>query len=70
MKYKCTNKKCDLFDQEKTENLHLIFPKKGSKEEIIDKNINCPSCGKPRESKKEDRGLCTTVSGQPNVPSH
>ena len=66
MKYKCTNKECDLFDQEQTEDLHLIFTKK----ETVDKNINCPSCGKPRESKKEAKGLCTTISGQLNVPSH
>lgn len=65
MTYKCTNEKCGAYNQEVSTNIHFTFGTNGT----VDHNLICPICGKEREVVQEDKGLCITTMGRPNVPN-
>lgn len=61
--YTCNNKDCKLYGKEIRENVHLTFTSTGT----INHKLICPECGQDRVKHTEDRGLCTTTNGRPNV---
>ena len=65
MIYKCTNKKCELYNKEINETVHYSYTRYGR----IDNKIKCPSCGKERKTEEKNNGVSLTVLGRPNVPS-
>ena len=65
MIYKCINKDCILYNKDKQETAHSIYPPGGR----VDNKLRCTECGKDREVVASDNGYCRTIIGRPNVPT-